>query len=212
MHTIAKAEVDSRAEWIRIGLDTGEEIRLPYAEWLESGFRAEDEIDLEAWDALRRRSAEACAREAAFRLLAVRQRSREEMRRRLERKGYEDAIVAKVVSELEDRGYLCDERFARARIHDRLLNRPFGRRALYSDLRKRGVDGETANAAIESILGEIPEGEVGMARKAAEHWLRTKGHRYPHAGKRNQALKGSLARAGFGFDVIREVLREMEMA
>lgn len=212
MQTISRVKPSRTANWVRIVLETDEEIVLPAHEWFNTGLRVEDKIGQETLDELRNRSVEAQTRETALRLLNVRQRSREELRRRLDRKGFPAATVSKILDELVNRGYLCDARFARALIHDRLLSRQIGRRALLGELRQRGVGSEIAKAAIASVLEELPEGELALAKRAAARWVRTRGRRYTHVGKRRQALRAALARAGFDFDTIREALREAGLA
>src|SRR5947207_1237759 len=52
--------------------------------------------------------------EAAWRLLSIRGRSREELRRRLLRKGLTESDVDAELDRLQERGYLDDEAFARS--------------------------------------------------------------------------------------------------
>ena len=67
------------------------------------------------------------AREAALNLLSYRARSRDELRSRLARKGFEPAIVDGCLDELAARGLLDDRSFAGAFVRDRLRSRPRGR-------------------------------------------------------------------------------------
>jgi regulatory protein len=145
------------------------------------------------------------AREAALRLLAVRPRSAAELARRLRMKGYEPEISEEVIARLRDLGMIDDAAFAGTLVRDRVRLKPQGARRLANELRAKGVDEETARAAIrETIDGEQTD-ERELARRAAEKWRPRAGEEPARARRR---LHGYLARRGFDSDVIREVLDE----
>src|SRR5436309_50621 len=89
------------------------------------------------------------ARESALRLLGYRARSRAEMRLRLLRKGYEEAIVDEALGWLQEHGLLDDVQFSQAWVEARTEAQPMGRERLAWELRGKGVDGETVADALE---------------------------------------------------------------
>jgi regulatory protein len=106
----------------------------------------------------------ASARDRALRLLAERSRSREELRRRLARAGYEPDEVAVALASLDEAGLVDDEAFAREVVAHEVGRKGLGRRAAMSSLRRRGVDAETA----ERVLDEAgPQDEEARADELA---------------------------------------------
>lgn len=77
-------------------------------------------------------------RERALKLLAVRDRSRAELARRLRRDGASEAAVSDVLAWLERLGYLNEERFAENWIRARGTR--YGPLRLEAELREKGLD------------------------------------------------------------------------
>lgn len=76
---------------------------------------------------------------AAVRLLARREHARAELAAKLRQRGYENAVIADVLSDLVARGLLSDERFAEQYVRYR-YNRGYGPLRIRAELRERGVD------------------------------------------------------------------------
>ncbi len=102
--------------------------------------------------------------ERALGLLAVRQRSRRELERRLVQAGFERDEVDAEMARLESVGLLDDEAFARAVVESRMGSRGESRRAVAVKLSQAGVDREVASAALD----EAPEEEQARADRLAE--------------------------------------------
>lgn len=100
------------------------------------------------------------ALDRAYRLLARRARSEEELRRKLVEAGYPEGIVAMVLDKCRDLGYLNDARYARQRARDLAVNRLAGDRRIAADLRERGIAAATAREAIAAVRCETGEGEA----------------------------------------------------
>jgi len=84
----------------------------------------------------------------ALRMLARREHSREELRRKLERFAAEGENVDAVLDDLAQRGWLSDARFAEQAIRAR--SRRFGPLKLAQQLRSRGVAEETISAGFRA--------------------------------------------------------------
>ena len=170
-----------------------------------AGLRVGDELAEARLAELEGRDRSWQAREAALRLLAVRPRSAAELARRLRMKGYGPEVAEEVIGRLRELGMIDDAAFAGMLARDRVRLRPQGARRLASELRQKGVDEETARAAIRETLEGEETDERALARRAAEKWRPRAGEEPERARRR---LHGYLARRGFDGDVIREVLDE----
>jgi regulatory protein len=104
----------------------------------------------------------AAARRAAFDLLSRKAWSRRDLLRRLERRGAPAEVAASVVAELETRGYLDDQGFARWWAEARAKGRRVGSTRLRQELRARGIPGDLASAAVAAAFEEVPELDRAM--------------------------------------------------
>ncbi len=141
--------------------------------------------------------------EDAYNLLSFRSRAEKEMSDRLQRKGYEEDVIAQVIEKLRAAGYLNDEEFARSWVAGR--GKTLGRRALSHELRQKGVDGETVAQTLAEAKPE--EAEQESARMVA---VRKVGERPTDRSREARAkLAAFLQRRGFGWDTIRPILTDL---
>lgn len=141
------------------------------------------------------------AYQKAMHLLSYRPRSREEIRRRLERKQVAPEIIDTVLEKLAKEGLVDDLEFARWWVENREGFRPRGRSLLHYELRRQGVDEETAVQALSGVE------EEDSARRAAEK----RAARFLNLDKetfRNR-LSQFLRRRGFPYSVVQGVVSRM---
>lgn len=144
------------------------------------------------------------AREICLRQLAVRPRTRAELATALRRRGIADEVAEDVLARYSEVGMIDDAAFARSWVSSRHHGKGLARRALGSELRRRGVDAETVGEALGQLDGDT---EADTARALVERRLRTASGD-PQAVMRR--LVGMLARkgypAGLAFRVVKEAL------
>ena len=145
------------------------------------------------------------ARAAADRLLAVRPRSEQELRQRLERRGFPDTIVETTVQALTRQGLLNDPQFARYVATSRLLSKPVGIRRLREQVRRTGVPPAVAEQAVRAATEGYDEAEAARAL-AVRRWASLA--RLP-AATGTRRLIGFLQRRGFQGEVVYRVVREV---
>lgn len=104
------------------------------------------------------------AKDRALRLLGVRARSREELRRRLRQAGFEEGEIAPALEDLEGVGLIDDERFAREVATMEMGRRQVGRRAALASLRRRGIAPDLAEQVVDE---EAPPDEEHRAMEVA---------------------------------------------
>ena len=167
------------------------------AAWLQIG----QELDDEKIAQLRSQDSHEAAYQKALGFLDYRPRSSAEVRKNLEKHGYEAEVIEQVLERLERSGLINDGQFAQTWVDNRSEFRPRGRRALSMELRQKGLDDE----AIEAALSELDEDSLAIqaARKQAR-----KLHDLPKPDFRRK-LAGFLARRGFGYGVIEPVLERV---
>jgi len=121
------------------------------------------------------------AKLAAFELLAQKAWSRREMLRRLKRRGAPAEVAGAVVAELQSRGYLDDEAFARWWAQARARGRRVGSVRLRQELAAKGIPRELAAAAVGAAFEETAELDRALeaARRRLPGLLRTGPGRAP---------------------------------
>ena len=139
--------------------------------------------------------------ERALGLLAVRQRSRRELERRLVQAGFEPDAVATELDRLEQVGLIDDAAFAAAVVESRMGSRGESRRAVGIKLQQAGVDREVALAALEAAPGD----EQDRADRLAETRARRVAGLDPATGFAR--VSGFLMRRGYPPAVARQAAR-----
>ncbi len=151
------------------------------------------------------------ARAICLRLLTDRARTRQELAQALRRKGVPDEVSDTVLARFGEVGLIDDAAFAGQWVRSRHAFRGLARRALASELRRKGVDDDVAQEALVGVDGEA---EDRRARQLVDRRLRTL--RVDTADERAAAgrkLVGMLARKGYtggtAYRVVREALAEL---
>ncbi|MDQ3912194.1 MAG: RecX family transcriptional regulator [Actinomycetota bacterium] len=140
----------------------------------------------------------------AFYALGYRARSKGELRQRLRRGGYAEATVDEVVQRLEEMGYLDDEEFAKTTVRDKASK--YGPHRIYSDLRRAGVNGETAQGAVEEEFAGRSELEAALVA-VQRRYNRREGSSAEAADAVARRVYGFLMRRGYSSGVCAEVAR-----
>lgn len=148
---------------------------------------------------------------AALRFIEVRQRSVDEVRRRLTQAGYREDLIGRALQRLGDLGILDDAAFTAAWVESRDRARPRGERALRRELALKGVDRGLVD---EAMLERRPEhgGEAdpdlaAAARLLVRHAAALARVADPRA--RRQRAYALLARNGFEPEIAGRLASEL---
>jgi regulatory protein len=137
----------------------------------------------------------------AVRLLARRPYSTAEIRRYLVSKETALPVIEEVLARMEQLGYLDDRAFALFWIESRERFKPRGTRALRYELRQKGVSQDI----IEEVFAEF-DAHDSAYRAAQEKVRRLRGATQNDFRNKVGAF---LARRGFGYDIVREVIDQL---
>ncbi|MGO9779564.1 MAG: regulatory protein RecX [Streptosporangiaceae bacterium] len=149
------------------------------------------------------RDPEAAARQFCLRLLTLAPRTRAQLAEALRRRHIPDQVAEAVLDRFTEIGLIDDPAFARAWVESRHHGRGLSRRALSSELHRRGVADEDVHEAIELVDDDR---EAAMARKVIAGKVRaTRGQPF---ATRIRKLMGALARKGYGAALAYRVVRE----
>jgi len=138
----------------------------------------------------------------AYRLFSIRQRSEKELRDRLYKKRFKRDTINKVISLFKEKKIIDDLKFARNWIDQRMRLNPKGEALLKRELRAKGVE----LVLIEEALNNKDKNETSIVRELADKKMKTLTKEPKEKAKRK--LFGFLARRGFDFDTVNEVIKE----
>ncbi|MGE5172237.1 MAG: regulatory protein RecX [Betaproteobacteria bacterium] len=143
------------------------------------------------------------ARNAAYRFLTSRPRSRAEVKAKLLDKGFPEAVVRVVLIDLERLGYVNDREFSRSWAQSRARVRGLGRRRIEHELRNKGISRDIIQETLSDVFGDLSE--VDIAQREAGKKFKSLARFDPEVRRRR--LAGFLERKGFSPEIIHTILR-----
>jgi regulatory protein len=165
----------------------------------------------ELYEKLRGELEFAHARDVAVRYLGRGAKSIKQVRDKLTERELSLPNIERVIDLLVSRSYLDDVAFAAAFIAHKTKVKNYGRRRIEQELRQKGVSNKDIQAAYASFdsedEGSADDSELDAAKRALDKKLRNKNIEQILADpKEVQRLKSFLARRGFDFDLIDQIV------
>jgi regulatory protein len=146
---------------------------------------------------------ESVAKGICLRALTGTPKTRKQLADLLAKKDVPEEAAAAVLDRFAEVGLIDDAAFAAAWVSSRQSGRGLARRALASELRAKGVDGELAAAAVAEV---DPQDEWDSARRLVERKMPSMMRLDRVTAERR--LMGMLARKGYGGGLAGYVVRE----
>jgi len=141
--------------------------------------------------------------EKVLRFLSYRPRSEKEIRDYLKKKNASQKTSKAIIKKLKKLELIDDRSFALWWIQQRSSFRPRGRRALWFELKQKGIDQEIIKDSLFSDKKELV-----LAKKAAQK--KAKFLKNLESLAFRQKMTGFLARRGFDWETIKKVLEELK--
>ena len=141
----------------------------------------------------------------AMEYLGSRLHGRAELRKKLARREYGDAVVDAVLDDLARMNYLDDARFAQTKALSAAQHKHHGRRRAFMELIKSGVKGDVADKALADVYAG--HDSTAVARELARKQLPRLRKLEPLVARRR--LVGMLQRRGFDYESIKPVVDEV---
>lgn len=167
------------------------------AAWLKVG----DTLDEAKIQKMELDDARERALQQALLFLSYRARSESEIRKNLRKHEMPEEVIEETIARLRQDGLANDNQFARAWVENRATFRPRSRRMMAMELRQKGLDEETASAALQEVDDEALAYEA--AQKKAARFAKLEWQDY------RKKLSEFLARRGFSYAVIAPVVTKI---
>lgn len=201
---------------VLVHLDRGEPLEITLEALERSRLGVGDPLPPNRRHHLLDADADVRVRDAALHLISHRARTRAELRRRLQQKGFRPARIDPCLDRLQQKGLIDDAAVAAAFVRDRLRHRPKGRARLVSELRAKGVSADVAHEAIERVFGDEEVSDADLSLDVVARWIARQGPRVltalaatepgPERDRARRRLGGYLGRRGFQGDALREAI------
>ncbi|MGD2154549.1 MAG: regulatory protein RecX, partial [Gemmatimonadales bacterium] len=111
--------------------------------------------------------------DAALNFLSYRQRTGQEVRRKLLERGFSTEVIEAALARLAAVRLVDDEAFVAAYVRDRIAHRPMGVRRMIQELYLKGIAREVALPVIEETLREEETDERTLAERVVAKKRRT---------------------------------------
>ncbi len=143
------------------------------------------------------------ARSQAFRHLAYRDRSGQELTQYLGKKKHAPSVIQSTLQDLIKLNYINDQRFAMEWGRSRVEGKKFGKKRLRYELLAKGVSSHIIETTLETLYDSHPEQDLALAcankKLASLHELEPE--------KKTRRLAQHLQQKGFSTDIIYETLK-----
>ncbi len=172
---------------------------LSELELINSGLRIGQELNDQEVRALRDQSILGKAYDRALNLISHRPRSAWELREYLNRKDYDEDVIAQTMERLNQRGYINDLDFARRWIESRRLLKSTSQRRLAAELRQKHIAADVIDqvlAADETDEHQVLRDLVARKRQQPKY-------------QDNLKLMQYLSRQGFDYEAIRAAMADL---
>lgn len=167
----------------------------------EAGLCAGAELDARTVRRLEERTVADEALAKAFRFLDYADMSEKKMYSKLLHAGFSEEVAQSTVERLRDTGYLNDLRYAQRYAENVAQGRLYGPRRITEELYRRGVDGDTARQAVESLDVDFTESVKTLATGRLRRDLTN-----PAEVKK---LIAALMRCGHDYETVKTALSEL---
>ena len=195
--TDIKQQVKRQARY-SIFVDNKYSFSLSESELMSSGIKIGKEYSKEDFDKLKQTAVLDKAYMRVLDLLARRARSEWEIRDYLKHKDYDNSAIDQIINKLTEKGYIDDQKFARAWVDNRRLLKSVSKRKLWTELKQKHV--------ADDIIKIVLEDDATDERQVIRDLVVKKRHqtRYQDDTK----LMQYLSRQGFKYDDIKVALSE----
>ncbi|WP_083471673.1 regulatory protein RecX [Kibdelosporangium phytohabitans] len=149
------------------------------------------------------RDPEAYAKDVCLTLLTARPRTRAELYKALLRKEVSPEVAERVLGRLDQVGLIDDKAFAEMWVRSRHTYQGMGRKALSVELRRRGVDNDTAAEAVAAVDEDAEEERARLLVRKKLPSMRSADQQ-----TKIRRLVGMLARKGYSQGLAYRVVKD----
>lgn len=193
---------------VEIYFEDSSKIRIDYRIAFDNGLRRNDDLDEEKINNLLSQSEKLKIKDSAFRFLARRHHSSQEIFKKLLNKGYKKEDISEVLEKLKRDGFVDDLLFANAFVEEKLTKKKLGLIKVKAELMKKGVDRKIIDMSLSHADNSMMEANAVSLIEKKIKFLKEK---ESDAKKIKQKLFSFLYSRGFDSEIITSALNKMNI-
>jgi regulatory protein len=200
---ITAVEKLKEKDMMRIFIDGRYAFAIPQEDYIRNDLYEEEEITEEKLAQIRQNVLVRAAKERGLRYLTMKDRSEEEVLKKLTEAGFDQDVSRSAVNDLKVLGYLNDSRYAMRYLSERVKLKALSQKAIKFELQHKGI----APDIIDSVLTNFEANDEETALRAA----RKKFSKYDvNDQKVERKILSFLYHRGFSFELCQKVLKSMK--
>lgn len=204
MHmTITAVEKVRDKGMVRVFIDDSYAFSIPEVDYISNNLHEEMLISEEQVSIIRDKVLVRAARERGVRYLTYRDRSENEILKKLIEAGFDANVSQQAVNELKTIGYLDDTRYAMKYLSERIRTKALSKKTLGYELKNKGIDENIIEKALSEF--EIDDYEVALRESKKKF-----GKYDINERKIEQKVYRFLLHRGFSYEIVNKVIREMK--
>ncbi len=201
--TITAVEKNREKGMVRVFIDDNYSFSIPEQDYISNKLSENMVISEEQLSFIREKVLVRSARERAVRYLTFKDRSENEILRKLIDAGFDKTVAQNAVNELRTIGSLDDTRYAMKYLSERIRTKALSKKSLGFELKNKGIDKDIIEKALSEF--ETDDYEVALRegkRKFGKYDLNDK--------KTEQRAYRFLLHRGFSYEIVNKVIKEMK--
>lgn len=205
MAKITKIEIQKRnKERVNLFLDGEYAFSLSLELMYKEGLKVNQEVDINILKALAKKESYIRCKESALRIIERNYKTEKEVRDKLKLKGYEEDDIDSSIEFLKNYNFLNDYNYTKAFIKDKINIQ--GSQKIKYNLIKKGISKEIVQEQLSSIDKDDEKiTALNLAKKKLNIIKKSENDEYKISGK----LYRFLISKGYGYDVVKEVVKEV---
>lgn len=205
MTKITKIEIQKRnKERVNLFLDGEYAFSLSLELMYKEGLKVNQEVDINILKALAKKESYIRCKESALRIIERNYKTEKEVRDKLKLKGYEEDDIDSSIEFLKNYNFLNDYNYTKAFIKDKINIQ--GSQKIKYNLIKKGISKEIVQEQLSSINKDDEKiTALNLAKKKLNIIKKSENDEYKISGK----LYRFLISKGYGYDVVKEVVKEV---
>ncbi len=145
------------------------------------------------------------AKTTAFNISGRSMQSEHMLRMKLDRKGYQQRIIDRVIDLLKRYNMIDDKELARMMIKDKINLNRYGKNRIKQDLYKKGIDSEIVDEMLSLYITDGQEYENALYHGQKKLKL----IKHEERNKMYQKLARHLVYKGFNYDIVNKVIQQL---
>lgn len=205
MAKITKIEIQKRnKERVNLFLDGEYAFSLSLELMYKEGLKVNQEVNINILKALAKKESYIRCKESALRIIERNYKTEKEVRDKLKLKGYEDDDIDSSIEFLKNYNFLNDYNYTKAFIKDKINIQ--GSQKIKYNLIKKGISKEIVQEQLSSINKDDEKiTALNLAKKKLNIINKSENDEYKISGK----LYRFLISKGYGYDIVKEVVKEV---